>query len=627
MCGIAGIVRWREAASPDVVRGMVSALAHRGPDDEGVLCEGGVGIGMRRLSILDLSAAGRQPMTSDDGAVSIVFNGEIYSHLDLRSRLVAEGQTFRGSSDTETLLRAYQRLGVDGLVRSISGMYAFAILDRRKKKLVLARDEFGIKPLYLRRAAGQISFASEIRALARDGGGRPAPDARFLDAYLQLGWVPSPRTAFSGVSKLDPGTILEIDLADGAEESRRFYRLTPEVLEPFPVDDGGAGLLEMLRERMNWVIRRQLLSDVPVGVFLSGGLDSSAILTMAAPHLGSRPRSFSIGFRQSDRGDEVAAARMVARGVNSEHVVLTLDSNTLDDLAQIQGALEEPISDSAVVPLWHLCQGTAPHVKVALSGEGGDESLGGYNRYFWGYAAATLGRVPGVGDRLGAVIPQLTQRTHGLLNLVRRAGKFAETVALPEPERYMRWFELFSPAERRELGAREEGAVGERVHRLFADASALGLDVVQRMQFVDISLMLLDNLLVKADKLSMAHGLEVRVPLLDRKLVELGLGLPIGAKIGLRGNKSLLRKLLSERLPRAITRGSKRGFELPVDAWFRNAQTAGLRDRLKMGALVGRLGLSGAAIGRLVDRHVGGEDLGRKMFTLAMLETWAELHA
>lgn len=627
MCGIAGIVRWHDAVPREAVATMVSALAHRGPDDEGILCEGGVGMGMRRLSILDLSPAGRQPMTSDDGAVSIVFNGEIYSHLDLRSRLIGEGQAFRGSSDTETLLCGYQRFGVDGLVRSISGMYAFAIFDRRSKKLALARDEFGIKPLYLRRTAGQISFASEIRALARDGGGRPPPDPDFLDAYLQLGWVPSPRTAFSGVSKLDPGTILEIDLTTGAEESRRFYSLRPEELEHFPHDDGGTHLLELLRERLNWVIRRQLLSDVPVGVFLSGGLDSSAILSMAAPHLGRRPRSFSMGFHQSDRGDEVEAARTVAQRVSSEHLVLTLDPNTLGDLAQIQSALEEPISDSAVVPLWHLCQGTAPHVKVALSGEGGDESLGGYHRYFWGYAAAALGGVPGVGGRLGAAIPRFAQRTHGLLNLVRRAGKFAETVALPEPERYLRWFELFSPAERRDLGVRGGGAVEERVRSLFAEASALGLDVVQRMQFVDISLMLLDNLLVKADKLSMAHGLEVRVPLLDRKLVELGLGLPIGAKIGLRGNKSLLRKLLSEKLPRSITRGSKRGFELPVDAWFRNAQTAGLRDRMQSGALVNRLGLSAAAIRRLVDRHLGGEDLGRKMFTFAMLETWAELHA
>ncbi len=598
---------------------MVNALAHRGPDDQGIFCEGGVGIGMRRLAIQDLSPAGRQPMVSDDGALTVVFNGELYDHLDLRSRLLAEGQTFRGTSDTETLLRGYDRLGVDGLLRAINGMFAFAVIDRRRRKLVLARDAFGVKPLYLRRAPGQLAFSSEIRAFAFDGCGRPSPDPGFVGSYLHIGWVPSPQTAFAGVTKLEPGTVLEIDLDTGAEQSRVFYRLTPETLDP---DLNDEDLLALFRQRLNWVVRRQLISDVPVGVFLSGGLDSSAILTTATPHLSEPPRSFSMGFVGAGGNDEVGAAATIARTVGSQHTVLSLDPTTLEDLGPLQDALEEPIADSAIVPLWHLCRGTAPHVKVALSGEGGDEALGGYTRYFWGYAASTLaplrGLVPGL-----ASLPQLAPRSSGIMNVARRVGKFVGSINLPEAQRYLSWFQLFSPDERARLAGATTDVVTPRVQQIHDGARAAGMDVLQCMQVVDISTMLLDNLMVKADKLSMAHGLEVRVPLLDRKLVELGLALPVTAKIGVRGNKPLLRRLLAERLPRSITRGGKRGFELPVNAWFRDPSTGPLRERLSSGAMVRGLGFSPAAVKDVVARHLSGHDLGRQMFALALLEAWA----
>jgi asparagine synthase (glutamine-hydrolysing) len=338
------------------------------------------------------------------------------------------------------------------------------------------------------------------------------------------------------------------------------------------------------------------------------------------------PRSFSVGFLRADAPDETAAAATVARRIGGEHVVLSLDPAALADLDPIQAALEEPLADSALVPLWHLCRGTARQMKVALSGEGGDEALGGYTRYFWGQAASALssGVASSAVQLLGGALPRLPARSRGLGNLARRAGKFADTVALPEAQRYLGWFELLGAEERRALTGQDGSGVTARVEELFGEARALGLDVVQRMQYVDISLALLDNLLVKADKLSMAHGLEVRVPLVDRKLVELGLALPARAKIGVRGNKPLLRRFLSERLPRSITRGGKRGFEIPVDRWFRQPATAHLRDRLVGGAMVRTLGFSATAIRRLVDRHLGGEDLGRKLFALAVLETWAE---
>jgi len=621
VCGIAGILRWRsEGADPAKVHAMVASLAHRGPDDQGILCEGPLGFGMRRLAIQDLSPAGHQPMTSDDGHITIVFNGEVYDHLDLRSRLLAEGQSFRGTSDTETLLRGYRHFGIDGLLEKIDGMFAFAVLDRPRQKLILARDSFGIKPLYVRRSEGQLSFSSEIRALAHDGFGRPSPDPKFVSSYLQTGWVPSPGTAFANVSKVPAGSLLEVDLRTGTESARQHYQLRPEYLSATYDDDE---LLAAFRQRLNWVVRRQLISDVPVGVFLSGGLDSSAILTTATPHLSQAPKSFSIGFHSADLQDETAAAATIAAANRSEHVVFKLDPTTLEDLAPIQMALEEPIADSAVVPLWHLCKGTASQVKVALSGEGGDEALGGYARYFWGHAAGRLTSL-GLGKDLLGRLPSLPPRASGLLNVARRAEKFSATLGLSEVERYLAWFEVFPTASRDQLIGPQENHLSAHLEAIHGRARGQGMDVVQCMQYLDLNTMLLDNLLVKADKLSMAHSLEVRVPLLDRKLVEMGLGLPLRAKIGVRGNKPLLRKLLSESLPREITRKGKRGFELPVNRWFRDPGIESLLERMRAGALVRGLGFSAVAIGDLIRRHQGGDDLGRHLFALAMLETWAE---
>jgi asparagine synthase (glutamine-hydrolysing) len=364
-----------------------------------------------------------------------------------------------------------------------------------------------------------------------------------------------------------------------------------------------------------------------VGVFLSGGLDSGAILAMSVPALPAPPRTFTVGFTSSEVRDETATAASAAAALGAPHTVVSLDPTTLGDLGPLVEALEEPIADSAVLPLWHLCRGTAREMKVALSGEGGDEALGGYTRYFWGWVANALSPAGAVAGRLAAALPPLPPRSHGALNLVRRAGKFAGTLALPEADRYLAWFRLFSPDERRALAGADGARVRDQVAELFQRGAAAGLDVVQRMQAVDLSVMLLDNLLVKADKLSMAHGLEVRVPLLDRELVELGLALPVRAKIGARGNKPYLRRLLEGRLPPAITRGGKRGFEIPVQRWFRDPGTAALRDRLTSGALVRGLGFSPAAIRAVIDRHLAGSDCGRQLFALTVLEHWSALHA
>jgi asparagine synthase (glutamine-hydrolysing) len=622
MCGIAGILRWDgRPVRVEEIRAMTESIGHRGPDDDGLLVEGGIGIGMRRLAIVDLSPGGHQPLHGEDGSVVVVFNGEIYNHLDLRSRLEAAGHRFQGTSDTEVLVHGYEELGALELVTRLEGMFAFALLDRRRRRLWLARDRFGIKPLYLRRTAGQLSFASELRALALDGRGAPSVDPGFASTFLRIGYVPSPATAFAGITKLAPGTLAEIDLDSGETRQHVFYSLAPAELDDLRPDS----LVERLRELLNASVRRHLMADVPTGLFLSGGLDSSALVVFANHH-GAPPETFSIGFSASDRGDEANFAAAMARRAGSENVRIDLGPANLSDLDPIIDALEEPLADSAVLPLWYLCRGTSTHVKVALSGEGGDEVLGGYARYFWGPMVDNVRpllqpRASGL-QRLTAKLPS---RSLGFFNLVRRAAKVADSVNLDEPSRYLSWFDVFSREERCRLGAGNgtDGAA-ERYEALFAAARALNLDPVQRMQYVDFQTMLVDNLLMKADKISMAHSLEVRVPFLDRALVEFGLGLPPRHKIGPLRDKRIMRELLEPEVGAEIARRPKRGFEIPVDRWFREPAAESVHARLREGALVRGLGFSAPAIEDLIARHLAGDDLGRKLFALTALERWAE---
>jgi asparagine synthase (glutamine-hydrolysing) len=620
MCGIVGIVRFDgTAVRAEAVEAMTASIRHRGPDDDGSLVEGNVGLGMRRLSIIDLSASGHQPLFNEDGSVVVVFNGEIYNHRDLRSQLGARGHVFRSSSDTEVLVHGYEQLGALELTKRLEGMFAFALLDRKRRRLILARDGFGIKPLYLRRTPQQLSFSSEIRAFAHDGQGALRVNPAFTHTFLRVGYVPSPDTAFAGIQKIAPGTLCEIDLETGDVKVSTFYRLAPTQNEEHDPDQ----LLEQLREHLNSAVRRHLMADVPMGVFLSGGLDSSA-LTFFANHHTTPPKTFSIGFTASDRGDETRFAAEVARRAGSANVRIDLSPANLGDLDPIVDALEEPLADSAVLPLWYLCRGTAAHVKVALSGEGGDEVLGGYARYFWGPVVDTLRPILlARADQMRGITDRLPSRSLGLFNVSRRAAKVADSVQLDTAARYLSWFDIFTTDERRSLVGEGHDGAAERYEALFAAANDMRLDPVQRLQYVDFQTMLLDNLLMKADKISMAHSLEVRVPFLARSLVEFGLSLAPKFKIGPLRDKRLMRRLLRPKLGARLAHRPKRGFEIPVDRWFRDDETKSLREQLRRGALVHALGFNPQAVDALINRHLSGEDVGRKMFALAALERWA----
>jgi asparagine synthase (glutamine-hydrolysing) len=621
MCGIAGIVRFdARAVGRDEIEAMTGSIRHRGPDDEGCLLDGPVAIGMRRLAIVDLSPSGHQPLFNESRSVAIVFNGEIYNHRDVRSRLELSGHRFQGTSDTEVIVHGYEELGARGLAERLAGMFAFALYDSVRRKVFLVRDGFGIKPLYIRRTARQLSFASEMRALQYDGEGPLSVDPTFTRTYLRVGYVPSPGSAFAGVAKLEPGMLCEIDVASGAVRFERFYSLAPA-----PVEGATAvALVEQLRDLLNASVRRHLMADVPMGLFLSGGLDSSALAVFANHH--SNPlRTFSIGFLSSDRGDETRYAAEVARRGGNENIRIDLGPANLGDLDPIVDALEEPLADSAVLPLWYLCRGTAREVKVALSGEGGDEILGGYARYFWGPVIEDLRPylLPRAAH-LRNVTDHLPSRSLGIFNIARRAAKVANSVELDTPARYLSWFDIFTRDERTALvGEGPDGAI-ERYEGLFSTARAMGLDPVQRMQYVDFQTMLVDNLLMKADKISMAHSLEVRVPFLERRLVEFGLGLPPRFKIRPAQDKWLMRRLLGPLLGPRLAFRRKRGFEIPVDRWFREPVSESLRSRLTRGALVTSLGFDSRAIGALIDRHLSGEDVGRKLFALSALQSWGE---
>lgn len=624
MCGIAGILRFDGRPVPAAqVEKMVGSISHRGPDDQGILADRGVGMGMRRLAIVDLSPTGHQPMFSEDGSVAVVYNGEIYNHRDIRSRVELAGHRFVGSSDTEVLVHGFEQLGPVELCRRLSGMFAFALYDRKRQRAYLARDAFGIKPLYVRRTPQQLSFASEIRALAFDGGGRPSVDPAFTQTFLRVGYVPSPHTAFSGVVKMPPGTLFDVDLATGETRVETFYRLHPAEID----DRRPEALLERLRELLNASVRRHLMADVPTGLFLSGGLDSSA-LTVFANHHAAPPKTFSIGFTASDRGDETTFAAAVARRAGNENVRIDLGPANLSDIGPIVDALEEPLADSAVLPLWYLCAGTSRHVKVALSGEGGDEVLGGYARYFWGPLIDDMRPVlMNQTGRMLSVTARLPSRSLGIFNIARRMTKVADSVPLQTPARYLAWFDIFTADERRGLVGEGRDLAVERYELMFAAAEDLRLDPVQSLQYVDFQTMLLDNLLMKADKISMAHSLEVRVPFLSRDLVEFGLALPPREKIGPLRDKRLMRRLLAPELGSRIARRPKRGFEIPVDRWFREPAADSVRDQLRGGALVSALGFDRSAIAGLLDRHMGGDDIGRKLFALTALEQWARRFA
>jgi asparagine synthase (glutamine-hydrolysing) len=620
VCGICGLLDWGPGGpDPDALASMNGALVHRGPDSEGSLVRGPVGLAARRLSIIDL-AGGDQPMGNEDGLVQVVQNGEIYNHEELREELRRRGHRFRSRCDTEVIVHLYEEEG-PGFVERLRGMFAIALWDGRRERLLLARDRFGIKPLYYRQKQGELAFGSELKALLRLPGFGREVDLEALESFLAFNSIPAPLTIFRDVRKLPPGHLLIAERS--GVELHRYARPAPVRAEAVRRERPRA-LAGELRERLRDSVRAHLVSDVPVGVLLSGGIDSAVLAALAAEESSGRISTFSIGFEERSF-DELAKARLVADRYGTDHHELVLRPNATELLPRLAEVFDEPLGDSSALPTYLVSELASRHVKVALSGEGGDELFGGYYTYVADLIAPRVGP-------LAAALRPLVERlpsSSAKVSLDYKAKRFARGAALSPLERHHAWKEIFSPDARAELAAPRRAAEFDPLD-LYRDrfAETAGAEPLARMQDVDIGIYLVDDLLVKTDRASMAHSLEARVPFLDTAVSDLALALPTALKVRGLAKKRLLRRAAAPMLPRSIVHGKKQGFSIPAAAWLRGELEPFARDVLDPATLRRQGYLRPEAVTAVIDAHVAGrDDLSRQLWGLLSFTLWAERFA
>jgi len=619
MCGICGLVS--AAGTPDVeaVARMSARLVHRGPDDDGLFCEGQAALAARRLSIIDL-ARGHQPISSEDGSAVVVQNGEIYNYRELKRELAGRGHRFATDCDTEVLVHAYEEWG-DAFLERLRGMFALALWDKRRRRLLLARDRFGIKPLYYRCAGGELSFASELKAMLEQPGFSREIDPRAVAAYLAFNSIPAPLTIFAEARKLPPGHLLSWD--GGEPRLRRYARPGPAAAAE--VRRGSAGeLAAELREVLDDSIRAHLVADVPVGVLLSGGVDSGGIAALASLHVSEPLRTFSIGFEEQGF-DELSRARLVAERYGTDHHELILRPDAVELLPRLVEAFDEPFGDSSALPTYLVSGLASGHVKTAMSGEGGDELFGGYYTYVADLLARRVGRLAALARPLAEALPSRS----GRVGFDYKAKRFARAAANPDPlQRHHGWKEIFSPQAR--AGLAGEGVAGWDPLDLYREryAETAAAPPLARMQDVDLGIYLADDLLVKTDRLSMAHSLELRVPFLDAAVADFAFSLPTRLKVRGFAKKRLLRAALEPLLPREIVHGRKQGFSIPIAAWLRGPLEPFAREVLAPSAVARQGLLDPAAVTPLLDRHCAGrEDLSRQIWGLMALTLWFDRYA
>jgi asparagine synthase (glutamine-hydrolysing) len=590
---------------------MSATLVHRGPDSDGSVVDGPVALAARRLAIIDLKT-GDQPVANEDSTIHVVQNGELYNYRELRTGLERAGHRFRTQGDTEVLVHLYEEHGLD-FARRLRGMFSIALWDAPRRRLVLVRDRFGIKPLYYRATTGELEFASELRALPR---GEIDLDA--LEAFLAFNSIPAPLTIFRETRKLPPGHLLVWE--SGASRIERFARPAPAAAGELRGGDE-AELIEELRARLRDSVRAHLVSDVPVGVLLSGGIDSSALAALAADESSGRLRTFSIGFEERSF-DELADARLVAERYGTVHRELVLRPDAALLLPALAEAFDEPFADSSALPTYLVSQLAAEDVKVALSGEGGDELFGGYYTYVADLLALRAGGVARVARPLVERLPSSSARA----SFDYKAKRFVRAVHMPPLERHHAWKEIFSPEARAELTGRRNGFDPVDLYRTrFAETE--GADLLARLQDVDLGLYLVDDLLVKTDRASMAHSLEARVPYLDPVVTNLALALPTRHRVRGFRKKVLLRKAVAPLLPNQIVRGKKRGFSIPAAAWLRGELEPFARETLAPETLRRQGFFRPEAVTRVLDDHVAGkDDLSRQLWGLLAFTLWHERH-
>jgi asparagine synthase (glutamine-hydrolysing) len=598
---------------------MCVALEHRGPDSRGLHIASGVGLGIQRLRVIDL-ATGDQPVFNEDGSIAVVLNGEIYNYLELRRELERSGHRFATNSDTEVIAHLYEEDG-PGLVHRLHGMFGLAVWDAKRRRLVLARDRVGKKPLYYALHGGDMSFASELAALLEDERIPRDVDHQALDAYLAYRWVPAPMTAFRAARKLPPGSTLVYE--DGRATISRYWRLD---FSSKRVVGDPREIYEELRERIRAATARRLIADVPLGAFLSGGMDSAAVVAAMAEASSAPVKTFSIGFT-SEKFNELPLARVVAERFGTEHHELIVEPHALDVIPRIVRHYGEPFADDSAIPSFYVAEMARNQVTVALNGDGGDESFGGYPRYAVNRASAQLERVPVSLRRALATAALRVPESGTIDSWASRVRRAAETLALDPAHRYVAYMTHLNGLRRERLYTDEYRAlVGGSVAfdvmgRPWRESKAG--PVVDIMLDVDQQTYLPDDLLVKMDIATMASSLEARSPLLDHELMQFAASLPADLKVRGRETKVVLRSALRGWVPDVILDAPKRGLRLPLGDWFRGELRGFTRDVLLDRRATGRGYFDEIYVRELLDRHgTGVQDHSQGIWTLLMFELW-----
>jgi len=620
MCGFAGAVSFKPGPGPNLAAALEN-LRHRGPDDSSIWDDGQCWLAHTRLAIIDLSAAGRQPLCNEDGTIWTAYNGEVYNFKELRQELARDGHHFRSDTDTEVVVHAYEKWGTSCLER-LYGMFAFVIWDTKLKRLFLARDRVGKKPLFFSRLPGSFAFASEVQALLSLGGIARDPDLGALDEYLTWGYVPAPRTAFANISKLPPAHWMTVQLGAGEPkyDLERYWSLR---YEPKCSPDRPPG--QLIRETLSEAVKMRLVSDVPLGAFLSGGIDSSIVVGLMA-QLSDRPvKTFTIGFDETDYS-EVVHARRVAERFGTEHHETIVRPDALGVLPTLVRHFGEPFADSSAVATFYVSQVARREVTVALNGDGGDESFAGYRRYQANAIAEHLGAVPGASwlmTEAGRLLPAPSDSRA----LISRARRFGLAAAQPMARRYAKWVSYFTDDDKRELYGptlrplldkpRPEAWMDE----LFAATNTRS--ALDASMAADVSSYLPFDLLVKMDITSMANSLEARSPFLDHKVMEAAALLAPRYKAHWGTSKVVLKKEFRDILPAENVRRAKMGFGVPVGRWFRGPWKDLLNDALFSGTSLSRGYFEPSRLHYMVDEHLSARtDFSSQLWALLMLELW-----
>ncbi len=621
MCGIAGKLYFNQDSNihSDELDLMLNEIKHRGPDDQGIETFGNVALGQRRLSIIDLSPAGHNPMSNADGTVWITFNGEIFNHTDYRPELEKKGYKFKSQTDTEVILYLYEEYGEECL-QYLRGFFAFAIWDAPKKKLFIARDRVGKKPLKYYLTDTQLSFASELKAILADPSVPREVDEEAIHHYLTLEYVQHPQTGFKHIKKLPPAHYMVVQ--DGKVEIKRYWKLDYSKKLDLPEEEW----IERIQDKLSEATKLRLMSDVPLGAFLSGGVDSSAVVAIMAKHTTGRVKTFTIGFNEASH-DESDYARMIAEKFNTEHTEFIVEPKSVELFPKLAWQYEEPFADPSAIPSYYLAELTRKHVTVALNGDGGDENFAGYGRYDYHLLGKRYEKIPrwirqGIIANSTSIASKLIKTT-----FFDRANRFAQSVADTPERRYYNYICYFTTEQKKEIYTEEfwNKMKDKETQDILAELAqhAGNDDYLDKTLYTDFNSYLPNALMAKVDIATMAHSLEGRSPLLDHELLELSAQIPSNLKIKNGEKKYILKKSLEGILPNEILYRPKMGFGVPLVHWFRDELKDYMYDVIMNGEAIKRGYLDKNKVQKLLDTHANTKvDYANHIWALIMLEHW-----